>query len=664
MRSVRIAAVAMAVAFVPAAAQAQQPQPAEPDTFRLTPLVVTATRTAIPISHAPGSITVITGEELRLRGIRMVPDALRLVPGVNVVQTAGPGGQTSVFMRGGESDYVQVLVDGVQVNDAGGAFNWAHLRADDIDRIEVLRGPASVLYGSDAVTGVVQIFTRAGGAPRVEASAATHRGSRFESDDAMATHAFDASVAGSTAGERARAAYGLSAGRLTSTGVYAFNSDYANTNVSSRLHLFTGAADVAFTARHNDNRFNYPTTGSGRVADPNQFATGKGWTLGADAGYRVARAVELRLQGTAHSSDGRTEDPADNETDGTYWYTSDQTRRGLDARLNWQAGGFTVTGGADRQWQRGLTELESVSQWGVFTDATDNERTNTGVYAQIHGTPAAGIATTLGVRLDENSAFGSFATGRAAASWSPLAGARLHLAAGTAFKEPTFFENFAVGFTRGNPELEPEESRSWEAGVEYTVGAASLRGTWFDQRFRNLIQYNATPPSATAPHYTNIGSATSRGLELAATLLPLQRMTLQAHYTLTATRVDDPGLGADVAFQRGEQLLRRPRHQGMVSTVVTPGEGLRLMGDVRHVGQRDDLDFTNPAEWRGIRTVLDAYTVVDAGAEVQLLRRSPAGLTASLRVRNLFDADYVEIFNFPRPGRVLEVGLRTALPVR
>jgi vitamin B12 transporter len=216
-------AIMAGIGIMPAGAAGQRP--AEPDTFRLTPVVVTATRLPTVLAQVPGTVTVITGEELRQRNIRFVAEALRLVPGVSVVQSAGPGGLTSVFIRGGESDYVQVLIDGVHANDAGGAFNWAHLRADDVDRIEIVRGPASVLYGSDAVTGVVQIFTRAGGTPRIEASAATHRGDRFDSEKTFATHAFDASLAGATALPAfggVRASYGVNAGRLSSTGIYVY----------------------------------------------------------------------------------------------------------------------------------------------------------------------------------------------------------------------------------------------------------------------------------------------------------------------------------------------------------------------------------------------------------------------------------------------------------
>jgi vitamin B12 transporter len=159
-----------ALLMVPGALTAQRPTSQAKDTITLQPIVVTATKLPIPVSATGAAVTVITGKDLRDRGLRRVVDALRTVPGVAIAQLGGTGAVASVFMRGGESDYVQVLVDGVQVNDPGGSYDWAHLTTDDVDRIEVVRGPVSVLYGSDAVAGVVQIFTRNGTA-RTDASA-------------------------------------------------------------------------------------------------------------------------------------------------------------------------------------------------------------------------------------------------------------------------------------------------------------------------------------------------------------------------------------------------------------------------------------------------------------------------------------------------------------
>ena len=164
-RSLLVPLIALVVHPIVALAQVSK------DTARIAPVVVTATRSPLAEGRAPASVSVITGEKLRREGITTVLDALRRVPGLAVVQTGSYGGVTSLFIRGGESKYAKVLIDGVPVNDAGGAFDFSALSTDNLERIEIVRGPASVLYGSDAMAGVVQLFTRAGtGRPRAEVS--------------------------------------------------------------------------------------------------------------------------------------------------------------------------------------------------------------------------------------------------------------------------------------------------------------------------------------------------------------------------------------------------------------------------------------------------------------------------------------------------------------
>src|SRR5438874_6375699 len=178
------------------------------DTVELNPVVVTATRIPTPARDLPVAVTVISGAQLRERDIRTVADALRTVPGADVVATNAYGSQTSLFLRGGESDYVKVLIDGVPQNAPGGAYDFANLTTDNVERIEVVRGPASVLYGSDAVTGVVQIFTRDGRGPAH--GAVTVGGGTY------ATNAVDATASGGDD----RVAYALGLSRFASDGIY------------------------------------------------------------------------------------------------------------------------------------------------------------------------------------------------------------------------------------------------------------------------------------------------------------------------------------------------------------------------------------------------------------------------------------------------------------
>jgi vitamin B12 transporter len=269
------------------------------------------------------------------------------------------------------------------------------------------------------------------------------------------------------------------------------------------------------------------------------------------------------------------------------------------------------------------------------------------------------MSLTIGVRIDDNEKFGTFRNGSATASWRVIPALRLHASLGTAFKEPTFFENFATGFTRGDPDLEPEQARSREAGAEYVAfsGRLVVGVSWFDQRFRNLIQYTFTTPTPDAPNYYNIGAARARGLELSASM-QIRALTAAASYTHTSTRVTDGGFGEDMAFQRDRRLLRRPAHQAAVNTSLRLTTAATALLGARYTGEREDLDFTDPAQFNGIRTTLGEYTVVDAGIVYRVAR---GNVDISAGVRNVFDREYQEIYNFPTQGRVVYLGIRAGV---
>jgi len=189
----------------------QQPR----DTVVLNPVVVTATRVPMPSDVLSSAVTVLRGSDLVAEGIRTVADALQHVPGATIVETGSFGGQTSLFMRGGDSDYVKVLLDGVPLNQAGGGIDLANVTTDNVDRIEILRGPASVLYGSDAMTGVVQIFTKTGAAGRTRLGAELRAGTYGSTDAAL-----DAT------GGTAKLSYSARVSRFLADGLYPYNNEF------------------------------------------------------------------------------------------------------------------------------------------------------------------------------------------------------------------------------------------------------------------------------------------------------------------------------------------------------------------------------------------------------------------------------------------------------
>ncbi|MEA2766101.1 MAG: vitamin transporter, partial [Gemmatimonadaceae bacterium] len=225
----------------------------EKDTTQLPTVVVSASKIPRPASTLTQPVTVLLGEDLRARGVTRVSDALREVPGAMLVQNGSYGAVTSLFLRGGESRYTKVLIDGVPVNSSGGFFDFSHLTTDNIDRIEIVRGPASVLYGADAVSGIVQIFTRRGS----EGSRASvgARAGRYRSFD------LDADLAGDTPVGQ----FSLGAARHSTDGLLPFNNQYRNGTLSSAFTLGDeNKGDVRIAARYTAAEFHYPTDYTGQ----------------------------------------------------------------------------------------------------------------------------------------------------------------------------------------------------------------------------------------------------------------------------------------------------------------------------------------------------------------------------------------------------------------
>jgi len=230
---------------------------------------------------------------------------------------------------------------------------------------------------------------------------------------------------------------------------------------------------------------------------------------------------------------------------------------------------------------------------------------------------------------------------------------RVRTAVGSGFKEPTFFENYAQGFTTGNPHLEPEHSVSFEAGFDHELGArAAIRVTAFAQRFRDMIQY--TNAAAGEPNYINIGSARADGAEFEISATPVKALRISAAHTYLSTEVTNEGTGEDTQFRNGMRLLRRPAHSTSLDAAVDLGRGSVSLRANR-VGERDDVDFsTFPAE----RRTLDAYFTVDLAASLNTIRFGDTRVQLTARIENLFDERYEEILSYTARGRALYAGLK------
>ncbi|MGH7719071.1 MAG: TonB-dependent receptor plug domain-containing protein [Gemmatimonadaceae bacterium] len=652
------AIVPVALSFSLHAQEPPRPDTTRADTARLAPVVVTATRIPVALNAPIAPVSVITGEELRARGITSLADALRAVPGAVVTPSGSFGATTSLFLRGGESDYVRVLVDGIPVNDPGGVFDLSALSTDNIDRIEVVRGPVSVLYGSEAVTGVVQVFTRRGeSGPRLQAAA---RGGSHGSLDAGAT------VLGG--GEEGGVpSYSIGAAHHTTDGILPFNNRYYNTVVSGAGRLAFGAwTDVQLSLRGSRSRYHYPTNSFGALTDSNAFRDSERLALGFEVGHRFTPRVDARLTLSSSQVDARNDDRSDSPGDtlGSYGFIShaDVYRRSVGARVNvrlMENGVLTL--GAEHERQRETSSFESLSEFGPFAASFRARRRNTAGYAQLVGDLGERISYSAGLRHDDNQRFGPFTTYRVSVGAEVAPATRLRAALGAAFKEPSFLESFAGSGLQENRDLEPERSRSWELGVERDVLSDRLRlaATYFDQRFRDLIQFTPLPAgTGFFGTFRNLPAARSRGVELQSRLTTAPGLSAGASYTWLRTRVTDAGAGAttDSTFVSGERLLRRPTHLASLDLGYTSAARGSIALAANYVGKRDDLDFSKfPAP----RIVLPAYTRVDLSAEAWITRRTRATpLALTVRIENLFDESYEPVYNFRAPGRTILAGAR------
>ena len=645
------AAVALLGLIAPFAMHAQQ----RPDTTALSPVVVTATKGPVPAGASTAATTVIRAEELRAKGITTVADALRSVPGVMVNQAGGLGSQTSLFLRGGNSNFAKVLVDGVPVNTPGGALDLSTLSVDNIDRIEVVRGPTSVLYGSDAMTGVVQIFTRRGGPSSLD----VRSGTKDRAGDATLELARSGAV--SPSGIRAHGSLG--GGYHRTDGFLPFNNEYHALNASAVVGAEGPRGEATLAATYGDSRFHYPTTGSGEPTDSNAYTGALRHTVSLGADWHFSPSVGARMQLGRSATRSLSDNQPDNagDTQGFYSHsTSDASRRAADVQLFAsvaRAGGLTAGVAAENQRVNSVGDF----RFGTFPPTEsrfDKSRTNRAVYVQLTGGRKV-LSFDAGARRERFGAGNGVTTGRLGLATELLPGSIIRASLGTGFKEPALDELYQTSFSVGNRDLLPERNRSREIGAETRLagGWLTLGATAFGQRFENLVQYQYSGPGVT--DFYNIVAARARGWELEARLAELRGVTIHGSYTFLRTEVTEPGDGGFGTLERGKPLVRRPRRSASLDAGWRH-DRYTVNTIVSRIGARDDFDFglATPARVR-----LEPYTRVDLAGQVGLLGASrdtarESGLALTLRVDNASNARYQNVAGYRTPGRILFVGLR------
>ena len=631
------------------------------ETEALEPVVVTATKIPTPISQLGASIEVITEEEIKRSGKKDILDVLRGVAGFNIVQSGSRSGTASLFVRGGESDFNLVLIDGVQVNDIGGSFDFSTLTTDNIERIEIVKGSHSAIYGSDAVTSVINIITKRGeGKPRLGVSTAL--GAHKENDGSLIQE-YQASLSG----RRSNFGYSLGYGRIDDNGIL-INNEYTNNTFSGAFNynLFD-ILSLSVTARYEDSRFEFPTESAGDrfdPLDPDQFDEVESLTLGANVSFSPTPWWEHILLIGLHDRDfffrdNPNPDVTFFDSDQPSTTSTDETRFSLDYRWNFYYDVPDTVSSVSTlglEYENEEADQSSVSSFGA--SAFDESRDNLGFYLQEQIGFFGRLFITGGLRVDHNENFGTEVSPRGSIAFLiKETGTKLRGGIGRGIKEPTIIENFGLGtFTVGNPDLKPEESITWEVGFDQKVFSEKLETnfTFFWNKFYNLIVFGEFPNGT---NFENIQEAKTKGIEIGGTLRPIDELTIIGNYTFLDTEVtDDGGSGlSGSGFVKGESLIRRPKHSfSFAANYFYRGFNVNLRGI--YVGKRDDLDFR---EFPSKRVTLDDYFRLDLAGyyeiPVSFLRLNEVRIFT--RIENLLDEDYEEVFGFSAEEFNFIVGL-------
>ena len=571
-------------------------------------VVVTATRSPEEERNLGSATTVITRERIERSGTTTVLEVLRSVPGVDVLRQGGDGSLTSLFLRGTNSTHALVLVDGARVNSPYfPGYDFSALTTENVERIEIVRGPFSALYGSDAIGGVIQIFTRAAtvrptGRVTLEAGDAGQRqGSVFFSAGAGPISAAASYRDARIEGDRP-------------------NSDWRARNGSLRLEAALGeSASLALEAAVLDGELGLPGAVGAetphdrfgfreeRLQLPVSFRPAAGHAASFLAAYVVSKPTSSSVAfGFDTETDARTLQ--------------------LTASDRWSAG------------RHELTALVSLERWTVedvntFGTALDDDSSLWGAAIQDVLSFGGGWTATAGLRYDRSSDFGEAWSPRANVAWrSEDARWKLRASGGAAFRAPTVGE-LHYPFS-GNADLEPERSTSWELGAErYFGGSGKLEISLFWNELENLIVFDF----ATSRN-ESVGRARTRGVEVGWRQEISERIGVDAGYTWL--EAEDRGTGGD--------LLRRPRHRAFLSATVRPFARFSISPRAVFVGRRLDADGVTFE--RGIES--PSYVRLDLFARYDLGRFAPY-----FRLENAADRRYSEVDGYPAPRRRWAAGL-------
>jgi outer membrane cobalamin receptor len=675
-------------------------------------LIVTAARNPASRLAVTESVSAFTRRDLDALGSASLADVMRFVPGVNVESTGREGQVASMFSRGGESDYNLVLIDGVRANQSGGIFDFSRISAAEIDRVEVVRGAQSALWGSDAMGSVVQIFTRradAGDAAQLSASveagsfgalrsdARVHGGARHAIDyhagasqrrtdgafeellperDEFRQYAIDAGF-GAALGRRAtvRGSARYTKGEGRSVGQIAYGARDTGTRYDTRD--FSGSIGLSHaigsrllgSATYNDFRYK---SDSGDVIGDAPYSVFAVLTGTPNAlfpnGTRLVRLIDAAEFNTLVSAGAL---PAPGQflasrqvADFPFSNATEFQRPAFRYQADYSMGAARTTAGYD--WER-----------EVNPQVADFRLDNHAFFIQQQLSLGDRWFVTVGGRIDSKDSYDTFVSPKFSAGGflipyreGALSSLKVFGNLGKGIKSPTFTERLGGAFADPAPDLKVERARSGDIGVESTFAGQRLlaRVVYFNNDYLDQIAFRSGVAGDGIPEYINIDGSKAEGWEIEGALQrPVAGVTVSGSYAYVDHRVVT-NLSTSQQFQPGQPLLRRPRHSGSIRASFVRGR-VALNADARIAGDRHDHSFLSlrtvpnaekPSALTTDITVNPGYAVIGFGAAVEVADR----LTAYARVSNAAAAAYETVLGYPALPRAFTVGARIRLGAR
>jgi vitamin B12 transporter len=588
---------------------------AEEAEVKLKEVTVTADRIEESVGETTSSVVVIKGEDIKKMNVQYVSDVLRQVPDVNLVQNGGPGQTSTILMRGGDSTQTLVMIDGIKVKSTTlGSYDFSGLTADDVERIEIVKGSQSTLYGSEAMSGVINIITKKGKGPaRVDVTA---EGGSFN------TSKTSASVSGGTV----KTDYRITGSYSNTDGISAAKSGserdgYRNESVSGKIGLKPAdKLSLEFTGKYYRDRAqldDFDFLAHQEVDNPNYIQYGRHSVVSGKGTLSLVEAWEQILTLSRVQDVIRGRDPI--VTFNNYDIKSD-----MDT-VDWQHNLFlsdidTLTAGVEYRNEKGNNE-------GNFDTSIHNKAWYLNDRLKL---ASEKLILNAGLRNDDHEIAGKKTTYRAGALYDlSSAGLKLKGNYGTGFRAPTFNELFFPFF--GNLDLKPEESKGWDVGFDKEIAKdrASISMSYFDQSFKNLIDFDPNTFLA-----ANIARAEVKGVETSVTLRTTPETRIRAGHTYLDAKDKDTG----------DRLSRRPRNKVTVGAEYATANASAVLS-YAYVGSRFDSI---------VQRDLSSYNLVNVSGTYSISKL----VTLFARIDNLFNTRYEEAGSFGTPGFSVFGGIR------